>query len=61
VKISQHAYDKVVNYKNSAKNHFISQVTNFRIGDKDAAKRADDLLDAYCYGIALALGNKDGF
>jgi hypothetical protein len=32
----------------------------FRIGDKDR-KREDDLLDMFCYGIALALGNNEGF
>jgi len=28
--------------------------------EKDAYKRPDDLLDAYCYGVAIALGNADG-
>lgn len=61
VKIARQAYDKVFMFKGATRNHLISQVTSFRIGDKDAAKRADDLLDAYCYGIALALGDKGGF
>ena len=25
------------------------------------SKREDDLLDAFCYGIAIALGNREGF
>jgi hypothetical protein len=33
----------------------------FRIGDKEAAKRADDLLDCFVYGVALSLGNAEGF
>ena len=61
VKICRDAYDKTFMYKGATRNHLISQVTSFRVGDKDAAKRADDLLDAYCYGIALALGDNQGF
>ena len=61
VKISAHAYNKTFPYKGANRNHLISQVTSFRVGDKDAAKRADDLLDAYCYGLALALGDSGGF
>jgi hypothetical protein len=30
------------------------------IGDKNS-DREDDLVDTFCYGIALALGNSDGF
>jgi len=36
-------------------NHFLHQVTTFRIGDKEAAKRADDLLDCFTYGVAVGL------
>jgi hypothetical protein len=61
VKISEHAYNKTFIYKGTTRNHLISQVTGFRIGDKDAAKRADDLLDCYTYGIAIALGDSGGF
>ncbi len=61
VKICREAYDKVLTYKGSTRNHLVSQVTGFRIGDKDAAKRADDLLDTYCYGLALGLGDAEGF
>jgi hypothetical protein len=61
VKISQAAFDKTVVYKGVSRNHFITQVTGFRMGDKDAYKRADDLLDTFTYAIALALGNPEGF
>lgn len=61
VKLSDVAYNKTVVYKGTSRNHLVSQVTGFRIGDKDAAKRADDLLDAFCYGIILSLGNSAGF
>jgi len=60
-KLTPHAYDKVVNYKEKTQNHLLLQVCGFKIGDKDAAKRADDLLDCYCYGMCSALGNADGF
>ena len=60
VKISEFAYDKVVQFKGQSRNHFLAQVTGFRVGDKAAATRADDLLDTYTYGVALALGNIKG-
>lgn len=61
VKFTHEAYDKVTDYKGITRNHMMEQVTNFRIGDKDAAKRADDLLDVFTYGIAMSLGNEEGF
>jgi hypothetical protein len=60
VKISRQAYDKVTTYKETTRNHLLGQVVGFRIGDKDAS-REDDLLDAVTYGIAIALGNEEGF
>jgi len=57
VKMTQHAYDKTVNFKGQSRNHFITQVCGYRIGVKD---QMDDLLDAFCYGVAIALGNADG-
>jgi hypothetical protein len=60
VKYTELAYDKVKTYKQKSRNHLIEQVENFRIGDKDN-KREDDLLDTFCYGIALALGDRAGF
>lgn len=61
VKLCKTAFDKVVTYKQATRNHFVSQVTSFRIGDKDAAKRDDDCLDTFTYGIALGLGDAGGF
>lgn len=61
VKFSQPAYDKVTTYKGASRNHMLSQITGFRIGDKNAAKRADDLSDTFCYAAILALGDSDGF
>lgn len=61
VKFSAHAYDKVVDYKGQSKNHLVSQVVGYRIGDKDAAKRADDLADAFMYSVIIGLNGGDGF
>lgn len=61
VKFSAHAYDKVMEYKGQSKNHLISQVVGYRIGDKDAAKRADDLADGFMYGVIIGLNGGDGF
>lgn len=57
VKISKHAYDKVMIYKGQSRNHMLHQVFGYRVGVKD---QDDDLLDDWCYGIALALGNSEG-
>jgi hypothetical protein len=61
VKISEYAYDKTVPFKGQDMNHLLSQIFRFRIGDKQAANRADDLLDTFTYSIAITLGNSEGF
>lgn len=61
VKITQEAFDKTTTYNNRTLNHFTEQVQSFRMADKDAAKREDDLLDTYTYGISVALGSQDGY
>jgi hypothetical protein len=61
VKFSAPAYDKVSMFKSSTRNHLLSQVLGFRVGDKNAATRADDLLDTFTYAIAIGLGNTEGF
>lgn len=58
VKICRYAYEKVKKYKEVSRNHFLTQVTGFRIGVKD---QADDLFDTFCYGISIALGNTRGY
>jgi hypothetical protein len=60
VKYTDHAFNKTAIYKRKSRNHLIEQVESFRIGDKDS-NREDDLLDTFCYGIAIALGNEEGF
>ena len=60
VKYSDRAFNKTVVYKQRSKNHLLDQVESFRVGDKDS-DREDDLLDTFCYGIALGVGNREGF
>jgi hypothetical protein len=60
VKYTDYAFNKVDTYKRRTKNHLMDQVESFRMGDKDS-KRDDDLLDTFCYGIAIALGDSAGF
>jgi len=61
VKFTAPAYEKTVNFKNVSRNHLLSQIVGFRVGDKEAAKRPDDLLDTFTYGVAIGLGNAAGF
>lgn len=58
VKLCHHAYDKTSLYNGQTRNHLTAQVLGFRIGQKDAP---DDLLDAFTYGVAIALGNAEGY
>lgn len=60
VKYTDHAFNKTTVYKRKSRNHLAEQVESFRIGDKDK-KLENDLLDTFCYGIAIALGNNEGF
>lgn len=53
-KISQFCFDKTVEWRGRTLNHLIQQVTTFRIGDKEAYKRADDLLDCAAYSIIVS-------
>jgi hypothetical protein len=60
IKYTDHALNKTVTYKRRSLNHLLDQVESFRIGENNR-DREDDLLDTFCYGIALALGDSDGF
>ena len=60
VKFSRHAFEKTTTFKRQTRNHMLTQVVEFRIGDKDAAKRADDLLDTFTYAVAITLGDSAG-
>lgn len=60
VKLARRAYDKVTTYKSVTRNHLVAQVISYRVGDKDN-KRDDDAADTFMYGIAISLGNAEGF
>lgn len=58
-KISRYAYEKVAVFKGETANHLYKQVSRFHLADKNAHKRADDLLDTYMYGLLLAFGDNN--
>lgn len=60
VKFSEHAYTKTTTFKETHRNHMLSQISTFRVGDKDAARRSDDLLDTFTYAVAITLGDSEG-
>jgi hypothetical protein len=58
VKMSRQAYDRVITYKGTTRNHLLGQVVGYRVGI-DAHE--DDALDTFTYGVAIALGDNKGF
>lgn len=61
VKLTKSAYEKTMALKGSTRNHLLSQLASFRIGDKDATTRADDLTDCFTYGTVIGAGHSTGF
>lgn len=59
LKITQPAYDKTLIYKGRLKNHFLDQVTTFRIG-KGTPNDEDEMFDVFCYGAAVMFGDNQG-
>lgn len=55
IKISEYAYNKVVNLNGITKNHLISQIVGFRLGI-DAGSATDDSLDTFTYSLLIAFG-----
>jgi hypothetical protein len=53
VRLAAPAYPKVVTLKGITRNAFLAQVEGFRFGDREAEKRADDLLDCLTYGVLV--------
>ncbi len=60
VKISEYAFNKIVNYRQMSKNHLIDQLATFRIGMKRREHNLD-LIDCFTYGISIALGDGSGW
>jgi hypothetical protein len=59
VKVLETAYNRIISYKQVSKNHMLGQVLGFRVGDVE--DRPDDLLDCFTYGVAISLGNFEGY
>jgi hypothetical protein len=59
LKLSQQAFDKMTDYKGVYRNHWLAQVTGFRVGVDEGL--ADDLLDTMTYGLAITLGDSEGY
>lgn len=59
VKICGDAYYRETTYHGETRNHLLSQVLGFSATVEDQGE--DDLLDAWSYGIAIGLGNHEGF
>ena len=58
VAITEHAFNKTMVHKRISANHFLKQVTSFRIGSKD--KDGKDLLDTFCYAVLMTNGTNSG-
>ena len=58
VRLTKDAYERVSTLKGLRLNHLTAQLGSFRVGDKAAAKRPDDLLDAVVYGCILGFEEK---
>lgn len=60
MKITQYAFDKVVDYRGMRKNHLLDQIASFRIGMKRGGHNLD-LVDCMTYGLSIALGDSEGW
>ena len=59
VKITREAYEKVVEYHGATRNHLLKQFTGFDPNVADMGE--DDMFDTLCYGVAIGMGNDQGF
>jgi hypothetical protein len=57
VRFARTAYDKRQEYRGAVYNHALPQITQFRVFDKKASKRADDLCDCFVYAVLRCLGD----
>ena len=58
VKMSEYAYNKVVEYKGRTQNHFMTQLFGYRLG---VANQSDDVADTAFYAVSIGIGNEEGF
>jgi hypothetical protein len=57
IRITETCYRKTVMFKGVTMNHLVMQLSSFALGDKEAGKRADDLMD--CATYAASCGFRD--
>jgi hypothetical protein len=57
VKFARSAFDKRMDYRGAVYNHALAQITGFRVFDRQAGRRADDLADAFMYAVLRCLGD----
>jgi hypothetical protein len=58
VMLTAPACDRTSKLKGVLRNHLLSQIAGFRIADRDAWKRADDLSDAFTYAVLLVYADE---
>jgi hypothetical protein len=58
VRLTKPACDRISRLKGIARNHLLAQVANFRIADREAWRRADDLADSMVYATLLAFASE---
>jgi hypothetical protein len=54
VRITEECYRKTVSFKGITANHLWMQLNSFALGDKEASRRADDLLDCAVYAASVS-------
>jgi hypothetical protein len=54
IRLTAQAANKISRLKGVQRNHLLAQIAGFRIADKDAWKRSDDLIDCVVYAALLA-------
>jgi hypothetical protein len=54
VKLTTPACERISKLKGVARNHLLAQTASFRIADREAYKRSDDLVDALVYAALVA-------
>ena len=59
IKMARAAFDRLVVFKGVSRNHLLSQLAAFRVDSKEQI--ADDVLDTFMYGVAIGLGDDQGY
>jgi hypothetical protein len=54
VRLTAPACDRTSKLKGVSRNHLLAQVAGFRVADKGAWGRSDDLVDALTYAVLIA-------